>query len=57
MTVQLIEFPDSQKCMNCVHGRLVMDEDSSSSYICVMDCYPNDQDCKEWCDVEEDEEE
>jgi len=42
--VVLYEWPDSQICMDCVHGDFVnfVESSRSSDYICTVNCEEND---------------
>ena len=61
MPVEVIVWPESQVCVGCVHGSLILDEDKygSSAYICELEMVPDgngDEGCSQCIlvDLEED---
>lgn len=43
MKAEIIQWPDSQACVGCVHGSLILDTEKfgSSAYICSISFYPD----------------
>jgi len=46
----IYEWPESQKCIECVHGKFIMsDSFTNSDYLCMVGCADNDGiDCPEF---------
>jgi len=46
----IYEWPESQKCIECVYGKFIMSDDfTNSDYLCMAGCADNDGiDCPEF---------
>lgn len=49
MRIELVEWPESQYCMDCKHSAFVDSNDErvgDSAYICFMNTYPKAERCE-----------